>query len=291
MSFLNKIRFIEKENSFNHIHQISEEYLKAFHKTYTPVFILNTGRSGSAFMKIIFDKIDAIDAYHEAAPNLFLLSNFAFQNQSENETLKKIFEAARMELLLNSSIQNKIYLESNQCLVFYVNQIKQVFPNAKFIHLTRHPGDFVRSAIMKGWHKNDSVWEKGRIQSNENNKWNSYSHIEKLAWVWKETHGLIEKFKLANNHNFITVKLEDLVSDNEKFEKVLDFIGVKNNLSKNKIDDLLKSKINKVSITNKEPKNMFKLNSYPKYDAWSLEDKQQLKEIVVELSKKYKYNL
>ena len=279
------------KSKFNHIHQVSSEYLNAFYQNYSPVFVLNTGRSGSAFMKIVFEKFETIGAHHEASPNLFMLSNFAYHNQSENETLKKVFEAARIELLLNSSIQNKIYLESNQCLVFYVNQIKQLFPKAKFIHLTRHPGDFVRSAIMKGWHKNDSVWEKGRIQSRDTDKWNSYSHIEKLSWVWKETHGFIEKFKLANNQNFITVKLEELVSDNEEFEKVLNFIGVKNNLSKNKIDELFNSKINKVSISKNEPKNMFKLSSYPKYEAWSLFDKQQLKAIVVELSEKYKYNL
>ena len=281
----------EKHLPFEYIHQVSSDYLKEFYSSYDPVFILNTGRSGSAFMKKVFDQYDQIDAHHEAFPNLFLLSDFAFSNQKNNLVLKKVFEAARVELMLTASIQNKIYLESNQCLVFYVKQIKDLFPKAKFVHLTRHPGDFVRSAIMKGWHKNDSVWELGRIKNENKELWNQYSQIEKLSWVWLETHKFIEDFKRTNLESFTTIRLEDLVSDNTQFKELLSFIGVNNHLSDIQIKELLDTRVNKLTVSKDEPSNMFKLKQYPKYDSWSLNEKMELREIVKELSLKYNYEL
>jgi hypothetical protein len=281
----------QQETDFKHIHHVSANYLNHFFKNYKPVFILNTGRSGSAFIKTIFDQFDSIEAHHEAFPNLFLLSNFAYSNQQNIEALEKIFEAARMELILKSAIENKIYIESNQCLVFYVNQIKHLFPQARFIHLTRHPGDFVRSAIMKGWHKNDSVWELGRIKSSNKQKWDSFSQTEKLSWVWHSTHNYIEQFKLIHNDSFLTLRLEDLIADTVNFKELLTFIGVDNHLTNKQIEDVLSHRVNKLTISKDEPNNMFKTSDYPKYNKWNAEEKDKLKNIVQESSDKYNYEL
>lgn len=281
----------EETMKFQHIHHVNKSYLNDFFKNYAPVFVLNTGRSGSAFIQTIFNHFHKVDAYHEASPNLFLLSNYAFSNQENDEVLTKIFEAARFELILNSSVNHKIYLESNQCLVFYINQIAEIFPNAKFVHLTRHPGDFVRSAIMKGWHKNDSVWELGRIKSKQTNLWSNYSHIEKLGWVWYQTHHFIEMFKANNPDSFITLRLEDLTSNSDTFNAFLKFVGVENHLNKQQINDILNHKINKVTVSQNEPNNMHKLSSYPKYLEWSDNDKKALISIVKNLSTQYNYSL
>ncbi|MCP4052089.1 MAG: sulfotransferase [Mesoflavibacter sp.] len=276
---------------FQHIHHVSKSYLNDFFENYKPVFVLNTGRSGSAFIQTIFNHFDRVDSYHEASPNLFLLSNYAFSNQENEEVLTKIFEASRLELILKSSVNQKIYLESNQCLVFYINQIFKIFPKARFVHLTRHPGDFVRSAIMKGWHKNDSVWEMGRIKSEEKDLWNSYSQIEKLGWVWKETHNFIELSKTNNHKNFLTLRLEDLTSNIETFKILLEFVGIDNHLTESEIKNILNVKVNKVNISKNEPENMHKLSSYPRYDEWNKMDKESLMALVGNLCKKYNYSL
>ena len=278
-------------HNFNHIHHVSGNYLKDFHQTYSPVFILNTGRSGSAFIQNVFSRFPSLDAHHEAFPNLFLYSNFAFHNQENSETLQHIFNAARIELLLKAKVSGKIYLESNQCLVFYIYQIKQLFPNAKFVHLTRHPGDFVRSAIMKGWHKNDSVWEKGRIRVADDEQWLKMNQIERLGWVWKETHNFIEKFKEQYPSNCYTLRLEDLVNSSNELVKLLDFIEVENNFKVKDLNNFLSKKVNKISISKNEPANMFKLNSYPKYNNWTNEDKNYLHSHVSDLSEKYSYTI
>jgi sulfotransferase family protein len=276
---------------FTHIHHTSEALLNDFYKNYTPVFVLNTGRSGSALLQRIFTNFNSVKAYHEAPPNLFLQSNYAFHNQHKKEVLQKIFEAARIELILEAKVENLIYLETNQCLVFYINQIRKTFPNAKFIHLTRHPGGFVRSAIRKGWHKNDSVWELGRIKMDDTDAWSDLSQIEKLGWVWTETHAFIEQFKNIFPENCFTLRFEDLIQSYDHFKEMVHFIGIDNKFSQKNYNEFFSVKENERVITYHEPPNMFKLESFPQYSEWLETDKNALKKWASELSRKYNYHL
>ena len=277
-------------HSFRHIHHTSTDYLSNFHRKYRPIFVLNTGRSGSAFVNNILKNISDIHSFHEPSPTMFLQSNYAYHNQEKKEVLQKMFEVARIELMMEASIKNKIYVESNQCLVFFIYHIKTLFPKAKFVHLTRHPGDFVTSAIKKGWHKNDSVWEYGRVKMKDDKKWSCLSQIEKLGWVWKETHSFINDFKSLYPKDFLTLKLEDLTTKPSYINTLLNFVGSENRLDKKKIDSILHTKINEVKISN-EPSNMYKLATYPKYHDWSVSDKDSLKELVYEIADSYQYEM
>ncbi|SRX55356.1 sulfotransferase [Aequorivita sp. CIP111184] len=279
-----------KNVDFKHIHHISTSYLSNFYASYQPVFILNTGRSGSAFVNNLLHHFPDVKSYHEAPPNMFLQSNYAYHNQEKNEVLKKMFEVARIELLLDASIKNKIYVESNQCLVFFIYQIKALFPKAKFVHLTRHPGRFVTSAIKKGWHKNDSVWEYGRVKMEDDKRWMGLSQIERLGWVWSETHSYIEDFKSLHANDFLTLKLEDLTTKPAYINILLKFIGSENRLDEKKIVSIMQRKINEVKIVD-EPKNMHKLATYPKYSNWSVPDKDELKKFVSESASLYQYEM
>lgn len=279
-----------KNVEYKHIHHISTSYLTDFYASYQPVFVLNTGRSGSAFVNNLLQNIPDIQSYHEAPPNMFLQSNFAYQNQDKKEVLQKMFEVARTELILEATIKYKIYVESNQCLVFFVYQIKKLFPEAKFIHLTRHPGNFVTSAIKKGWHKNDSVWEHGRVKMEDDKKWKNLSQIERLGWVWRETHNYIENFKSVFPKDFLTLKLEDLTTKASLVNSLLNFIGSEKKLDEKKIDSILQRKINEVIIS-EEPKNMFKVPNYPTYLDWPDSDKDKLKNFVSKSATLYQYKL
>jgi Sulfotransferase family len=277
--------------NFSHIHHVNEDYLNDFYKNYDPVFVLNTGRSGSALLQNVFGTFPNVNAYHEAHPNLFLYPNFAYHHQAEIEILSNIFQAARTEIILKSKVSNKIFLETNQCLVFFVYQIVTIFPNAKFIHLTRHPGHFVRSAIRKGWHKNDSVWELGRIKMDDTDAWSDLSQIEKLGWVWTETHAFIEQFKNIFPENCFTLRFEDLIQSYDHFKEMVHFIGIDNKFSQKNYNEFFSVKENERVITYHEPPNMFKLESFPQYSEWLETDKNALKKWASELSRKYNYHL
>ena len=282
---------IKQENKFFHIHHIDKEYFNDFKETYAPVFILNTGRSGSAFIENLFKNLDSLQVYHEAQPMLMTFPNFAFHNQVEKEILFKVFEAARTELMLKAFLDGKKYMESNHCLVFFAHQIKRIFPKAKFVHLLRHPGDFTRSAIMKGWHRNDSIWENNRIRMENNEEWSQLNQIEKIAWTWNSTHSFIEDFKSDHPNDVYTVKLEELTKSTEKFKEFCEFININENVDYKKIKSNLNKKVNKIHINDNEPPNMFKIGNYQKYIDWNELDKNLVIKHCSRLAKAYNYTL
>lgn len=276
---------------FTHIHHLSKAYYENFLANYAPVIILNTGRSGSALLYEVLSNFQELKVYHEAPPNLMLYADFAYKNQSELDTLKHIFSAARTELMLEAMVEDKIYLESNQCLTFFVRAIADLFPKARFVHLTRHPGDFVRSAIRKGWHLNDTIWELGRINDRSDASWQTMTQIEKLAWVWQATHGFIEGFKNSTNSEVLSLRFEDLVTQPETFQDLLSFCGVTESVKKRKFEDLFSTKVNTQVTTIYDTPNMKKVETYPKYGDWSEADKDSLRSHCAKLSEMYSYQL
>lgn len=277
---------------FKILHHIDQNTINEMFDHYAPVFVLTTGRAGSKFIHHIFNHFKELKAYHEAFPTLQYFSNFAYHNQHNPEVLSAMFQGARMELILDAFNQNKIFVESNQCLAFYAPAIIKTFPNSRFIHLIRHPGDFIRSAIMKGWHINDSIWESGRLKMKNHDEWNKLCHIEKLAWVWKATNEFIINFLgEVDNNQFMTVKFEDLINNKEITIRILEFIGLCADVNIENIYYENKTKINKLVIHPNEPKNMQKVANYPFYNDWNDEEKNYLSRLAQELANYYSYEL
>lgn len=217
------------------------------------------------------------------------LSNYAFHHQGQVETLSKIFLAAREELLLQSMLDGKIFVESNHCLTFYAHQIARLLQGSKFVHIVRHPGDFVRSAIMKGWHKNDTIWEIGRVKSADTALWERLSQLEKNAWVWQQTHQFIDRFLASlQEERKLIVRFEDLVENVVVAEEFASFIANKKVVIS---QNLLSTKINKVKKRSNEPLNLHKIDAYPTYEKWSDSDKMELKYIIGTYASKFDYSI
>jgi hypothetical protein len=274
-----------------HIHQLDERTYSYFRENYQPIFILNSGRSGSALIYEIFKKSTHLDSFHEASPVLMMLTNFAFQNQEKKNELEKIIEASRMELLLESFLQGKNFVESNHCLVFFARQIRQLFPMAKFIHLIRHPANFIRSGVLKGWYLNDSIWEINRIKMSDEVTWSGMSQVEKLAWNWKVTHEYIDSFKKEPGLSTLTVRLEDLTSSEKTFSEMSEFVDNRLVFKPGEIRQLQQHKINEVVLGNNDAPGMHKKTSYPDYADWCLSDKELVRKHTAGLAVKYNYAL
>ncbi len=277
--------------NFSTLHHVDQETIDWMYNAYSPVFILSTGRSGSKFIAGLLDLSPQADSFHEPRPTLQYFSNYAFHHQDQPEILEKMINGARMELVLETLIQDKIYIESNQCLTFFAPILKGIFKNAKFIHVIRHPGDFVRSAIRKGWHKNDSIWESGRIRAEDANSWNKLDHVARLAWVWDATNRFIEKFKnnLPSTEIF-TCKIEDLTTNWQKPRDLFSFAGVRQPTD-SEISHFQKQRINEFRVGPNEPPNIQKIHQFPEYEDWDEEMKQSLSIYSKELARLYKYNL
>ncbi len=277
---------------FEIFHHIDKSTIDRFFADYSPVFVLSTGRCGTKFLHSLLSQNEQIQSYHEAFPNLQYFPNYAFHHQTQKELLVKMIAAARMELILDAFNNNKIFFESNHCLTFFSPALAELFKRSKFIHLIRHPGDFVVSAIKKGWHKNDSIWEEGRIKAADRKDWEDRSQIEKLAWTWFATNHYIQEFgrSLASDR-FTVFRIEDIYSDQNAIDRLQQFIGVTAGLANAVVKGFQGQKINAIEIHPNEPANMKKVLVYPEYADWDDDDKNQLGKYANPLAEKFNYRL
>jgi hypothetical protein len=274
---------------FELLHHADQKTIDEMYNTYTPVFILSTGRSGSKFIANLLDWAPNISAFHEPRPTLEYFSNYAYHHREQKEILSKMIDSARMESILEIFIKDKIYVESNQCVTFFAPAIAELFKKSKFVHITRHPGDFIRSAVRKGWHKNDSIWESGRIKTGDRNRWAGMDQIERLAWLWNSANRFIEDFKGAiEKKRTAFFKFEDLTSGADSVHELLHFIGGQN-IPNDKIKELQGARVNELYIGINEPPNMKKVESFPHYNEWEQELKDKVKKHTLELVTLYKY--
>lgn len=273
------------------IHHSDRQTINEMYENYAPVFILSTGRSGSKFIAALLNASSNITAYHEPRPTLQYFSNYAYSRPDDGETLTRMFDATRMEAILEVFIKDKIYVESNQCLTFFAPHIAALFKRSKFVHLVRHPADFTVSAVRKGWHKNDSIWEAGRIKIADETQWAQMDQIERLAWLWTETNRYIDNFKkILSPARTYTCKFEDLLKETKSVQNLLEFIDAKP-IETGKIKELQQTKINELYIFPNEPPNMKKDKDFPPYKKWDKEMKRKLKRYCAEPAKLYGYKL
>jgi hypothetical protein len=259
-----------------------EKLLNQIRNDYEPVFVLSTGRCGTEYLTRILEQSDQTKVYHSPQPELLLASKYAYENnETDQEQLKKILDAARIELILNAYLRNQCFIETNNKITFFAYAISDLFPKSKFIHLVRHPGSFVRSGLNRNWYTNSSNHDLGRIVPNSAEiDFAGFNEIQKISWLWNETNLFIEKFKsdYLESTRIITVKSENLFGNIASIKSIFDFIGCEQPL-KNRLNKIINEKINSQ-----------KKSSHPNYSEWSMADKNQLKSICT-LAPKYDYRL
>ncbi len=280
-----------KNMKFRILAHTDQKSIDAMYNDYSPVFVLTTGRSGSKFLASLLNLSPDIRAYHEPKPALQYFSNFAYQHQDDKRLLTTMIDAARMELVLEAYIHGKIFVESNQCSTFFAPVIKDLFRRSKFVHLVRHPGDFVRSAARKGFHQNDSIWEAGRVRMKDTDTWDRLGQLERLSWLWKTSHQFIEDFKTQiKADRIMTCRIEDILHETTVVQTLLDFIGA-DTIPAETIQEVQQIKINELRIGPDEPPNMKKVAHFPTYPVWDQQMKELLRHYSGQLAEIYGYDL
>ncbi len=245
-----------------------------------PVFVLSTGRCGTLWLTEFCKLSSRVFVNHSLPPQLIRNSRLAYEKFQEcQDDFGEIIRAARDDFILDSYKMGKLYLETNNRITFFAYAIKDVYPNSKFIHIIRNPGDFVRSGLSRNWYKGHHH-DIGRIIMYKNlKKWNLMSTLEKIAWLWNETNNFIEQFlKKIDEKNYIRVRSEDLFSHQKFAIHVLKFLKIED-IPESKVKKLVKKRINKQDTLLIGP-----------YETWSEEQKEQLTR-QANLAGKYGYEL
>ncbi|MFW6281813.1 MAG: sulfotransferase [bacterium] len=260
-----------------------------FENLKAPVFFVSTGRTGTKWFADLFSKNKKTLVFHVPRPT-FSFQHVFIYNLIKNNLLQKddflwqavaeIFMAGREEILRYSYKTDKGYIETNNFLTFFVPVIAELIPNAKFVHLYRHPGEFVRSALSRNYYgENDPNIMRRILPVNDEfkEKWGKFTQIEKSAWLWYETNQIIEEFKLnLHKERVFSFNFNQLNIENVKtLTEFLDFDFP---------EKIIRKRLNKKL-------NVQKTKSFPPYKEWKEQDKQKLIHICGELAVRYGYNL
>ena len=191
-----------------------------------PVFVLSTGRVGTMLLTRLFELEKGLNIEHEALPEMLYTGKLAYADPSNIEFTKGAFMAGRYEAIRDCQLQNLRYVETNNRLTFFAPAMAALFPNAKFIHLLRHPDSFVSSGIQRNRYTGKTITDEGRIAPAKNS--GIERQQDKIAWLWNATNSFIEDFKEgAGKDRTLTVRSEDLFSNTEEAERILNWLDFK----------------------------------------------------------------
>ncbi len=229
-----------------------EELHAHVHRNASPVFVLSPGRSGTKTLTELFGEHSSIDVYHMPEPELTYHSRVAYEWQNEAfETLKTGVDMARYEVIRASHMSGRTYIETNNRITFFAPCLADLFPNSKFIHLIRAPEDFIRSGVARGYYSGTSLHDEGRIRplGIGDEKWKGFSEIEKVAFLWNETHEFIESFKKRSGleGRVCVVRAEDLFQGGDAVEQLFTFSGL-SPIPAKKVRKVLRTPVNQQKV-------------------------------------------
>ncbi len=243
-----------------------------------PVFVLSTGRCGTRWLTELLRKDSRMRVNHDDYPELLRESRLAYEGYFRNPQLfKEILRATRDGYLLDAYRRNQHYVETNHRITFLSYAIQAAYPKSRFIHVYRHPGDFVRSGIRRHWYRgtyNDIC----RPRIADQPAWDAMSAIEKLAWLWNETNEYIEGFiqTIDSSGSYLQVKCEDMFEDVEAGLRICEFTGA--TISADAIALMQKQRVNRQ-----------RTGLMQRYDRWSDAEKGQLRKFAP-LAARYGYD-
>jgi len=212
---------------------LGRERLQMFDEKRPCLFVLSTGRTGTKTLAALLGLSSNLFAYHEPRPKLFALSRLAYlygYSSPADEILAVAFATARQELLDYALSCGRGYAETSPHLTFLAPAILRTIPNARFIHLTRHPVAVVRSGVRRGWyagHRYDPTRITPRPGTEDADRWSTYSVVQKNLWLWDATNRWILDFmSTLPPTQTLHIKAEDIFAGRiETLERLYSFVG------------------------------------------------------------------
>lgn len=172
-------------------------------------FVLSTGRCGTQTIAALVELCEGAVGLHEPRPSFSWMLNSLYHTvEDHSHDFLTALYFARVQLIHSVVASGKLYFESNHFLTPLAFQLKFLYPDARFIHLIRHPGDFVVSGLRRKW--------KGPLVAKTSSgvgEWPFMNRTQQIAWAWNEINEGIERFKsILPDDTYITVKSEDMFS-------------------------------------------------------------------------------
>lgn len=201
--------------------------LEQYASLYKPVFVLSTGRCRTHWLTNVLSEQRNLRVEHDPEINFLEEGRLFYEyfNRNENHRLlEQLVCTARDHIWLDCAKRNLRYIETNNRISFAVPVLQNLIPDSVFLHLTRHPIDFIRSGRNRDWYQGGSH-DLGRIVMGEQEIWESLNLNQKIGWLWIETNRFImEHTQHLPEDRIMRVASEDLNFD--KMKEVIAFLGL-----------------------------------------------------------------
>lgn len=235
---LEKLRDNSPRSIYHFILSKTAKASQKFDQNTPCIFVLSTGRTGTETLAHILNLSRDLFAYHEPTPYLYPLSKIAYEQESQikdGSDYGRLFTSSLKSMregLWNESLScGRGYAETSPQVTFLASLLGKMIPEARFIHLVRHPMHVIRSGMRRGWfsgHPYDEYRITPKLDSPFAENWLNYSALEKNAWLWAETNHWISNFiqTLPVNLSF-TLSSESIFRKDERLIQMLfDFLHI-----------------------------------------------------------------
>ena len=236
------------------------------------LFVLSTGRTGTSTLIRLLNLSPRVSAFHEPKPNLVREYRRAYSSVTTRpDRYRRLFEGARRRLISRECPNGEVYAEAT-LLKFFAPVIAEMLPNAKFLHLHRHPGEIIRSAMRRRWFQ-DNPLDRYRIVPQPGDwahqHWQDWDAFSKSCWTW---HAENEYFlRLVQNigaDRVLQLPFDEWTDRSTgAYERVFDFIDI-DPPDRGSAQTVLNVKHNEQTS-----------GSFPTYEQWTASQRQTLAEI------------
>ncbi len=212
------------------------------------VFIVSSGRSGSAMMEKLFAALPGIDMRHEYMVQIVqkLACRYAMGLADDDEAMAVLRET---HLAAAAHSAMPVWGDSSNKLAWLVRPLAQLMPEARFVHLTRDgrkvAGSYLRKlgnecyddasvAALSRWVASPGEpppppekkywWPMPQPGDPHHARWPLYDQFERIAWHWAASNAAIaDAFAALPNDRVLRMRLEDLTQDAGLFETLARF--------------------------------------------------------------------
>ncbi|HBL12198.1 MAG TPA: hypothetical protein DD379_12460 [Cyanobacteria bacterium UBA11162] len=181
-------------------------------------FFLSTARSGSKWLTNFLEQSTPLTARHELTLNhQFKEGKLIEQKRTADgftDLVNRQDEAKELCIESRAWIEELLgdYAEANVYLEQFPEAMKEVFPDAMFIHLYRNPKDVIRSIVNRDWY--DTPEDK-KHPTIEVENWTTMGQFEKACWYVRQTNESLLSYchyrlvfeQMVNDFNYLTQKL------------------------------------------------------------------------------------
>ncbi len=253
-----------------------------------PVFVLSTGRCGTQTVSALAELIPDASSHHEPEPKLIEASYLYFMHlcsDASSDFWQQLLGINRDELIRQAVRSEKVYFETNNRMALLSDLLVSYYPKAKFIHLVRHPCDFVRSGMRRKYYA-DHPWDFVRIAPQQEEPaytgWKENSQLEKCSWLWARTNSHIDRvLDAVSEERRLFVRSEDIFNNaGGTVQNVLSFISDRHRPDPKKIENVLGMKLNQQAR-----------GIYPAWKNWPAEEIRIVRQHCGDLMKKYGYDI